>query len=185
MFSSENLQDTSPRKEEEGDTTLDAVMTSNQDEQEEDKKSDEMQEEESQQEAETDPDLPSINRELPPVTEETDADDEGDDLSNNVPTQPEVETATISQTAGFQPYTASTLPFITNEEYLEMVSSVIRILAGDSTYQEWITKDFADHQVSFLLFIVFLTFQSSYCYCCSASKRSHYALILATTTSAS
>ena len=95
-------------------------------------------------------DVVPSTRMLPPVTEETDADDEGDDVTNEmqVAGQPEVETTTmISQSATFHPYTAATLPFITNEEYLTLVGALIKILASENTLQEWITKDFAHHQV--------------------------------------
>ena len=85
---------------------------------------------------------------MPPVQEETDADDEGDDVTaEEEPAQPEVETTIVSQSVGFHPYTVATLPFVSNEEYLNLVSSMIKILTGDKTLQEWITKDFAHHQV--------------------------------------
>ena len=92
-------------------------------------------------------DPPSVTRDLPPVTEETDADDEGDDVTVEEPAQPEVETTIVSQSVGFHPYTVTTLPFVSNEEYLNLISSLMKILTGDETLQEWVTKDFAHHQV--------------------------------------
>ena len=101
----------------------------------------------------------NVPNHLPPLTEEADADDEHDDVitegrdetENNGSqdlVQPEVET-TISQAASFTPYTAATLPYMSNDEYQKLVSAIAKILAGEETIQDWMTKDFAQHQVRF------------------------------------
>nr|CAB3238693.1 dynein heavy chain 8, axonemal-like [Phallusia mammillata] len=173
----ENIMDVSPRKMSEGDAMLDAVMATagnmtSQGEEEGDGEAPSADFNQSSSE-----DLPNEGMEtsnqaintLPPVAEETDADDEADDVGADEEhdvseeneqvedrrsearkaSQPEIETTAskISQGILFQPYTVENLRFISQEEYQSYLSSLIKVLVGEDVLQEWKTKGFAHHQL--------------------------------------
>ncbi|CAK8694749.1 unnamed protein product [Clavelina lepadiformis] len=148
----EPVLETSPRNVTEGDTVLDAIVEAGRVEEEEEQPNSIIQSDTMETEEPT-----NVPNHLPPLTEEADADDEHDDVitegrdetENNGSqdlVQPEVET-TISQAASFTPYTAATLPYMSNDEYQKLVSAIAKILAGEETIQDWMTKDFAQHQL--------------------------------------
>nr|XP_039248070.1 LOW QUALITY PROTEIN: dynein beta chain, ciliary-like [Styela clava] len=107
---------------------------------------------------------------LPPVAEETDADDEAVDnqeidadaksnkdgrkstgrtQSVNVGNQgTEQDIDSRPSTAMVVPaYSYATLPYISTEEYQIFVGCIVKILVGEEKMQEWLTKDYSHHQL--------------------------------------